>query len=91
MLHKAVLIYLLVAAMGSVPSDSRECSRALSRKVNTFLKDEMFPRMKTSAVDLPPSCPLNPNYNMYKNHEESKVELNRGDWQVIVLCNMTEY
>lgn len=82
MLHKSILLYLLASAVIVASGEGRECSRELSRKVNSFLKDDLFPRMKIAAVDLPEGCPLNPALNMYKTHEESKVELNRGDWQV---------
>ena len=82
-MHKSILLYLLVSALISVPTEGKECSRELSRKVDMFLKDELFPRMKIAAVDLPADCPLNPTFNIYKANEESKLEMNRGEWQVI--------
>lgn len=93
MLHKSILLYILVGAIVSNTGKGKECSRELSRKVNAFLKDDLFPRMKIASIDLPNDCPLNPTLNMYKTQEESKIELNRGEWQVTLrkFCPVTSY
>lgn len=62
------------------------CSREISRKVNRYLSKEIFPHLTTHAEKLPLSCQLNPTLNIYRDHENHKVEVSRGDWRC-VYCN----
>lgn len=62
--------------------NSTTCSRDLSRRVRSFLHDDIFSAMSVSAVDLPISCPFHPQRDIFGDHEKHKYEVHRGEWRV---------
>jgi hypothetical protein len=64
------------------------CSRDISRRVRSYLNQDIFPHVAINAVDLPAACPLNPLVDIFGDQEFHKREANMQEWRV---CSLSVY
>jgi len=57
------------------------CPRDNSRRVRSFFLSDVFPVLNTKAADLPSSCPLHPEYDKYRVHEDHKYLDHNNEWK----------
>ena len=75
-----ILSLALVVLLGMAGCKG-ECSREVSRKIRKLIWEEVFPTIGLKLSDLPSSCPLHPDLDMYAQQEKNKVELDHREWQ----------
>lgn len=84
-------IFVIFAIWLCGSTNAKECSKAVSRTVRTFLNNDVYRRLGIDASDLPDNCDLNPRHDMYGVHEHSKMEESPGEWKVgSLLCCMSQ-
>ena len=57
------------------------CDRGLSRQVRSFIQKEVYPKLSIAPNELPSTCQLHPEQDMYADHENHKHEETRMDWK----------
>ena len=58
------------------------CSREVSRKVRTYIRTQIYPKLTHIAPhDLPVSCPIHPHNDIYLDQENNKTMVTRGEWK----------
>lgn len=57
------------------------CDRGLSRQVRSFIEKEVYPKLSMAPNELPSTCQLHPDQDMYAGHEKHKHEETRMDWK----------
>ena len=48
------------------------CDRGLSRQVRSFIRKEVYPKLSIAPNELPSTCQLHPDQDMYADHENHK-------------------
>lgn len=71
----------ILALVSSVAGAANACPRDNSRRVRSFFMSDVFPVLNTKATDLPASCPLHPDFDKYRVHEDHKHLDNNGEWK----------
>ena len=64
------------------PEDSQGlCSRDLSRRVRSIIKEQIVPFLTGDPDLLPTACQLNPVNDAFLYQESNKTEVQKGDWK----------
>lgn len=77
----SVLSFLLIGICLCISGVVSHCPRDNSRRVRNFFSSDVFPVLGTTPADLPKSCALHPDFDMYKVHEDHKVFDHNSDWR----------
>jgi hypothetical protein len=62
-------------------TSSEACSRALSRRIRTYLNREVYPQLPVKPHELPEICQINPILDMYAIQENSKDRIAVNEWK----------
>jgi hypothetical protein len=81
-MSSATLLFVVVFAVCAVNFGIVEaCSRSLSRQARNIFLNDIFPSVNIKASDLPESCPLHTDFDMYKSQESNKYMEHSSEWQ----------
>jgi hypothetical protein len=74
-----ILVCVCITLGVVLSAENKDCSRAMSRKVRSFLTDNMKDAME--KFSFPEECPLNPSKDIYRKQENLKKQFSQ-EWKV---------
>jgi len=69
-------------------ADPGGCDRAVSREVRRVLSEYILPQVRAAGLELPHSCRLHQDHDMYYDQEKHKTELRHNAWKCLY-CSKT--
>lgn len=80
--HLSLALALVVAVLLFCASSGVSgCERARSRMARKVLRRHVLPHLTAAEVELPTSCRLHPNHDMYRDQEDHKHKVRTGYWK----------